>query len=432
MQLVYASKQARTKGGVILSTATTHVFSSEEYRKIIHKTHCSPEEVVFGYDFQQSTYCHLLCALLNSDEVEFVFSKFGHSIVQAFRTFEQIWEQLCSDIREGVLSKLITAPAMRTAVSKLLRRPDPDLATSIESKCRNLTDWYGVIPTLFPNSKYVYGILTGAMEPYLNKLRHYAGDLPLVSAYYGASEGWIGACIDPTDPPETATYTILPHIGYFEFIPILKDNQGATSRPVLGIEDLVVGKEYEILITNSAGLYRYNIGDVVRVSGFHNAAPKLKFVCRRNVLLSINIDKNSEKDIQIAVDEVGKVLKSSKCEVVDFTSYADRSSQPGHYVVFLEINGKASERVLEECATCMDLSFLDAGYLSSRKTNGIGALEIRVVRNGTFGKILDHYTSAGAAVSQFKTPRCIGAANEKVLDILTAGVEDRYFSNAFK
>lgn len=185
-------------------------------------------------------------------------------------------------------------------------------------------------------------------------------------------------------------------------------------------------------MTKYTGLYRYNIGDVVRVAGFHNAAPKLKFVCRRDVLLSINIDKNSEKDVQIAVDEAGELLKAENCEVVDFTSYADRSTQPGHYVIFVEINGRANEKVLEDFATFMDLSFLDTGYLSSRKTNGIGALEVRVVKSGTFGKILNHYTGAGAAVSQFKTPRCIGATNDNVLDILITGVDEKYFSNAYK
>lgn len=36
------------------------------------------------------------------------------------------------------------------------------------------------------------------------------------------------------------------------------------------------------------------VGDVVKVMGFHNSAPKLKFVRRSNLLLTINIDKNTE------------------------------------------------------------------------------------------------------------------------------------------
>lgn len=251
LQFVFANKQTKTKDGILFSSATTHVFNSAEYRSRIKETHCSPEEIIFAYDYHQSIYCHFLCALLRSTEVEFIFAVFGHLIVQAFRSFEHIWHQLCCDIREGMLSTSITDPQMRNAVSKLLQ-PNKDLADSIETKCRSLTSWYGVIPTIFPNARYVYGILTGSMEPYMNKLRHYAGDLPLVSAYYGASEGWIASCIDPTCPPESATFVIVPHVGYFEFFPIEEDQGG----PV-GIDHLVVGKDYEIIITNFAG--KYNI-----------------------------------------------------------------------------------------------------------------------------------------------------------------------------
>jgi len=45
-----------------------------------------------------------------------------------------------------------------------------------------------------------------------------------------------------------------------------------------------------------AGLYCYRIGDIMKVAGFHNSTPELQFVCRKNLLLSIDIDKNTEKD----------------------------------------------------------------------------------------------------------------------------------------
>lgn len=165
--------------------------------------------------------------------------------------------------------------------------------------------------------------------------------------------------------------------------------------------------------------------------GFHNSTPELKFVCRRNLLLTINIDKTTEKDLQISVEEAGKILGEEKLEVVDFTSHVDKSTEPAHYVVFWEISGDASEEVLQECCNCLDRSFLDAGYVGSRKVHAIGALELRVVRKGTFQKILDHYLELGGAVSQFKTPRCVGDTNNLVLQILCGNVVKSYFSAAF-
>ncbi|XP_020098477.1 jasmonic acid-amido synthetase JAR1-like isoform X1 [Ananas comosus] len=442
LQFIYGSKQVMTKGGIVATTATTNLFRNDQFKnamKDIQSQCCSPDEVIFGPDFHQSLYCHLLCGLILSNEVQFIFSTFAHSIVHAFRTFELVWEELCTDIREGVLSSRITSPSIRAAVSKILS-PNPALADAIYNKCAGLSNWYGVIPELWPNAKYVYGIMTGSMEPYLKKLRHYAGNLPLMSADYGSSEGWIGANIDPKLAPEKVTFAVLPNIGYFEFIPLEKpegeeaDNCASVhyveSEPV-GLTEVEVGKEYEVVLTNFAGLYRYRLGDVVKIAGFHNSTPELQFLCRRSLLLTINIDKNTEKDLQLAVEAALKHLAAEKVEVVDFTSLVDRSSDPGHYVIFWELSSDASEEVLQSCCNSLDLAFLDAGYVASRKVKAIGPLELRVLRKGTFQNILDHYLGLGAAVSQFKTPRCVGPSNSMVLQILSRNVIKNYLSTAY-
>ncbi|XP_039116130.1 jasmonoyl--L-amino acid synthetase GH3.5-like [Dioscorea cayenensis subsp. rotundata] len=444
LQFIYGSKQFMTKGGLTATTATTNVYRSEQFKhtmKDIQSQCCSPDEVIFGSDFHQSLYCHLLCGLIFSEEVQLISSTFAHSLVHAFRTFEQVWEELCDDIREGVLSDRITMPAMRDAVSKILK-PNPELADTIRDKCEGLSNWYGVIPVLWPNAKYVYGIMTGSMEPYLKKLRHYTGSLPLMSADYGSSEGWVGANINPSLAPESATFAVLPDIAYFEFIPLSENSEDQeleqssstshnTELEPVGLTEVEVGKEYEILFTNVAGLYRYRLGDVVKVAGFHNSTPELRFVRRRSLLLTINIDKNTEKDLQLAVEEATKLLAAEKLEVVDFSSHVDVSTDPGHYVIFWELSGNAREDVLSNCCDCLDRAFIDAGYVSSRKVRSIGPLELRIVKRGTFQKILDHFLSLGAAVSQFKTPRCVGQSNSKVLQILDDNVMDNYFSSAY-
>ncbi|KEH24621.1 indole-3-acetic acid-amido synthetase [Medicago truncatula] len=261
LNFIYGSKQFKTKGGLIATTATSNVFRNPSYKhamKALKSQCCSPDEVIFGGDFFQSLYCHLLCGLIFREEVQLVCSTFAHSIVHAFRSFEQVWEELCNDIREGVLSSRVTVPSIRTAMSKLLK-PNPELANIIHKRCIGLSNWYGLIPELFPNAKYIYGIMTGSMEPYLVKLRHYAGVLPLCTADYGASEGWIAANVNPKIPPELATYAVLPQIGYFEFIPLTQlENENTflcvNPQPV-GLTEVKVGEEYEIVMTTPTGKY---------------------------------------------------------------------------------------------------------------------------------------------------------------------------------
>jgi auxin responsive GH3 family protein/jasmonic acid-amino synthetase len=182
-----------------------------------------------------------------------------------------------------------------------------------------------------------------------------------------------------------------------------------------------------------AGLYRYRLGDVVKVAGFHNSTPKLKFVCRGILTLSINVDKNSEQDVQLAVDSASKILAAAeKLEVLEYTSHADVSSDPGHYVIFWELNAEASDDdVLQRCCDELDRAFVDAGYVSSRKTKAIGPLELRVLQPGTFQKVMEHYLSLGAPANQFKLPRCVAKSNSSVLRILSSSTVKVLFSRAY-
>ncbi|CAD6240613.1 unnamed protein product [Miscanthus lutarioriparius] len=453
LQFVYGSRQFTTKGGLTAATATTHLYRNEGYKAAVRDIQlpcCSPDEVVFAAaDFAQSLYCHLLCGLLFAGEVRAVFAMFGHNLVLAFQTLERVWEELCHDIRHGALSPArVTEPALRRAVSALLAPPNPALADEVALRCAEagLCDWRGVVPALWPNARYVHTIVTGSMEHYVRKIRHYAGGLPLVAMDYGASEGMVGANVEPEVPPESATFAVVPDIAYFEFIP-LKTNDGGgaactdtgtsynTEADPVGLTEVTVGEHYEVVMTTFAGLYRYRLGDVVKVAGFYNSTPKLKFVSRGDIgpTLCINVDKNTELDVKLAVDGAAEILaaRNTSLEVVDYTSHADVSSDPGHYVVFWELSGEADDDVLQRCCDELDRRFVDAGYVSSRKTRAIGPLELRVLRRGAFQKVLHHYLALGASANQFKFPRCVARSNSGVLQVLSDNAVKIFFSTAY-
>ncbi|CAL4966070.1 unnamed protein product [Urochloa decumbens] len=351
-------------------------FNKEEFRtkmRSIQLDSCSPPEVVFCPDFSESLYC-----LLFSGEVRTVSATFAHSVVPAFETFEHVWEDLCADIRRGAPSPAgVTDPAVRRAVSALLAAPNAALADEVARKCGELIsdDWHGVIPALWPNAKYVNTIVTGSMEHYVKKLRHYAGGLPLV------------------------------------------DRHGLRR---VGRDDWC------------QRLFRYRLGDVVKVDGFYNYTPKLKIIGRRNLTLSINVDKNTEKDVQLAVDGATKILAAEGLEVMDYTSYADLSTNPGHCIVFWELNDdKFSDGKLQSCCNELDRGFVDAGYLGSRQTRAIRPLQLRVLRRGTFEKVMHHYLSLGAPVNQFKLPRCMPRSNSGILQILSGNALKVFISTAY-
>jgi jasmonic acid-amino synthetase len=169
----------------------------------------------------------------------------------------------------------------------------------------------------------------------------------------------------------------------------------------------------------------------VRIAGFHNSTPKLRFICRRSLVLSIHVDKNTEKDLQLAVEEAVKLLEGMNVGIVDFTSCVDTSSDPGRYVIYWEMSSRVNDEILSSCANTLDLSFVEEGYKSSRKIKTIGPLELRILKKGTFKEIMVHFLSLGGSMSQFKTPRFVSPSNNNVLQILNKNVTRSSFSSAY-
>lgn len=194
------------------------------------------------------------------------------------------------------------------------------------------------------------------------------------------------------------------------------------------------------------GLYRYRIGDVLQVTGFHNQAPQFRFICRRNVVLSIDTDKTNEEDLHRSITVAKKLLEPFNALLVEYTSYADTSRVPGHYVMYWEIvhhHGSLSpsptvdslinnvvtpldDRVLQECCIAVEEE-LDYIYRRCRSHDkSVGPLEIRVVEPGTFEALMDYFINQGGSINQYKTPRCI--KSKKALKLLDSNVKARYFS----
>lgn len=151
-------------------------------------------------------------------------------------------------------------------------------------------------------------------------------------------------------------------------------------------------------------------------------------------MISIDSDKTSEEDLHKSVTEAKKLLEPLDALLVDYTSYPDTSSVPGHYILYWEIlhcgsKGGSGEpldtNVLQECCSVVEEQ-LDYVYRHLRNDKSIGPLEIRVVEPGTFEALMDLSISNGASVNQYKTPRCIKSS--KAFNLLNSRVNASFFS----
>ncbi|KAK4790282.1 hypothetical protein SAY86_017586 [Trapa natans] len=434
LYFLFVKAETKTPGGLVARPVLTSYYKSDHFKTRPYNpfnVYTSPNEAILCADSFQSMYAQMLCGLLMRQEVLRVGAVFASGLLRAIRFLQINWQQLARDISQGTLNPNVTDPSIRECMVGILA-PNPELAAFITDQCSK-EDWGGIISRVWPNTKYLDVIVTGAMAQYIPTLDYYSGKLPMACTMYASSECYFGLNLKPMCKPSEVSYTIMPNMAYFEFMhhePDLGEPRGSTPR-LVDLADVELGKEYELVITTYAGLCRYRVGDILRVSGFHNAAPQFTFVRRKNVLLSIDSDKTDEAELQKAIEDASGLLHDFNASVVEYTSFANTKAIPGHYVIYWELlvkdpmNAPPAE-ILNRCCLAMEES-LNSVYRQGRVVdNSIGPLEIRVVKGGTFEELMDYAISRGASINQYKVPRCVNFT--PIVELLDSRVISAHFS----
>lgn len=163
-------------------------------------------------------------------------------------------------------------------------RPDPALAARLEGFMKSGDRGGRLLPKDFWPDLRLIGCWTGgSVGDTAARLKEWYGNVPVRDLGYVASEGRF------TVPVSDGTAAGLPALEdkYFEFLP----EDAGDGEAALGIEDLEEGRSYRILVTTPAGLYRYDIQDVVRVEGFRGRTPLLAFARKGKDMASITGEK---------------------------------------------------------------------------------------------------------------------------------------------
>ncbi|KAJ7944481.1 putative Indole-3-acetic acid-amido synthetase GH3.3 [Quillaja saponaria] len=438
LYFLFIKAETKTKGGLLARPVLTSYYKSEHFKTRPYdpyNVYTSPNEAILCPDSYQSMYTQMLCGLIMRREVLRVGAVFASGLLRAIRFLQLNWQQLAQDISTGTLNPRVTDSSILRCMSSILK-PDPELADFITRECSG-ENWEGIITRIWPNTKYLDVIVTGAMAQYIPTLEYYSSGLPMPCTMYASSECYFGLNLKPMTKPSEVSYTIMPNMAYFEFIPHDDMSAPVLSRDspphLVDLADVEIGKYYELVITTYAGLCRYRVGDILQVTRFYNSAPQFRFVRRKNVLLSIDSDKTDEAELQNAIENASVLLKEFNTSVVEYTSFADTKSIPGHYVIYWELLVKdptksPSDDVLNKCCLAMEES-LNSVYRQGRVSdNSIGPLEIRVVKNGTFEELMDYAISRGASINQYKVPRCVSFT--PIMELLDSRVVSVHFSPA--
>jgi auxin responsive GH3 gene family len=259
MYLYFVKAESRTPGGLPARPVLTSFYRSSHFLERPHDpytVYTSPDEAVLCVDAYQSMYAQLLCGLVHRADVLRVGAVFASGFLRAIRFLENHWPRLCRDIRTGTLDAVVTDLSVRAAVERVLR-PDPGLADEVEAECGRAS-WQGIIRRVWPNTKYIDVIVTGAMSQYIPTLEFYGGGLPLTCTMYASSECYFGLNLNPMCKPSDVAYTLIPTMCYFEFLPVQSPGSSDAvpepdHRDLVNLIDVKLGHEYELVVTTYSG-----------------------------------------------------------------------------------------------------------------------------------------------------------------------------------
>lgn len=232
-------------------------------------------------------YAKLWAALAEKDII-LTEALFLYEILSFFSWFKDNRNAVLHDMRERNIPGTVRLPDAVKAYLLGLEPPEGRL-DKIERECEK--GFEGIAGRLW-NIGLVSGIGNSSALSEEAALKFYIGDIPIHYYCYCASECFIGISAEIN----RCRYALLPRNAFFEFLP--EDGKG--SGTVLPSE-VTIGMEYEPVITNFSGLYRYRMGDVVRITGMSGKCPIMEFVRRKGQALNIAGEKYSVAQLEKAV-----------------------------------------------------------------------------------------------------------------------------------
>ncbi len=296
-------------------------------------------------------------------------------------------EDLAADLAEGCLSRGPAAAipdALRARWNRSMKRGSPP------------DEWK---PTKIWPLQRIQCWKGGAAPFFLERLEAaLGGDLPVRDVGVTASEGYFA--IPQTDGAEGGVAWLGGHV--LEFL-------DAAERPHWAWE-LRDGQQYRLVITTSAGLVRYDLDDVVEVTGHVGRAPVFRFVRRGAGVLNVTGEKLTEDQV---VRSVREVLGGG--EVAGFTAGHRMAEVP--CIVFLVEGERPREGGLAERLDAA-LARSNVEYASKRKNGRLGPVLVEWLPLGTYDRYRVARVRDGAPDGQVKDP--ILALDEAALERVRA------------
>jgi len=301
------------------------------------------------------------------------------------------WPRLLDDLEQGGIDASMAVPAQVRRELERQLNPVPKRAAELcgidlESKVLGCKIW--------PDLEVISCWREGNMELEIAELTTLFPDVLIQGKGLLATEGVVSI---PMGPAQQQICAVTSHV--VEFM----DDSGVVF-PVWSVKS---GESYRVILTTAGGLYRYQLNDRVKVTGFDHQAPCLRFLGRAGVVS----DSVGEKLHLEHVEELlGEIIREYLQEPRFVMLVPSGTGQTRGYNLLLE----PSDGVLPDVLSMVKA--LDFGlcrnyhYAHARELGQLKPANVTMVRPDARNRYLNFMTTQGALAGTVKFPALCTAA----------------------
>jgi hypothetical protein len=378
-------------------------FNLTEQSPLVQAVYAWPYALFLVKDLEARAYVALLEALCG--DVSFITGVFPLAIVVLLRRLVADGDRLVHDLARGTLDGAPGLTADERAFFGRRARPRPDLARRLEAALRLPEDQ--IAAAAFPLLRLVYCWNTATAALYLPELRRRLGpDVAIRDAIFAASEAW---CNVPMGT-QTPGGPLAVNVCYFEFIEEEDYNRG--SRATLPLAGLVVGKRYHVVTSNETGYYRYLLGDVVEVTGYHHRTPCVHFVRREGAKSNLAGELLDESHVNLAV--AGAIARAG-LDVTYFALVANVTGALPGYDLHLEGPTDALASLLADVEAA--LGQLAVNYADCLAKGLLRPLKARPLAPGSYDAWKRRRLAKGGGEAQLKAVHLVSDAGQLAVEL---------------
>ena len=218
---------------------------------------------------------------------------------------------------------------------------------------------------IWPNLSVISCWTHGPSEMYAKEIQKYFPNVEIQGKGLVATEAFVSLPLLPDCDPVLAVNS-----HFFEF--------GDTeSGDIYLAHEVEEGKVYSVIVTTSGGLYRYRLGDLVRVTGFFHGAPTLRFVAKERAVSDLFGEKLHADHVQRSAADV-----FSRCSIEPpffLLAPVKNPNETVAYSLFLDTGSMTTEQA-ELLRDTLDKRLCENfHYAHCRNMGQLGALQLFLI-----------------------------------------------------